>query len=103
LTNLGLARYASRRCFFMNRGIEPTLRSEPSATERSLSLFRAAARERPIGASAGLVVEYAMFASAVGLALTLFATRVPMRALDRTLGLRTRERFVELLARVSPG
>lgn len=83
----------------MNRGIEP----HSSATERSISLFRAAARERPIGAAAGLVVEYAMFASAVGLALALFATRVPMGALDRALGTRVRERFVELLAKVSPG
>ena len=83
----------------MNRGIEPN----SSATERSFSLFRASARERPIGATAGLVVEYAMFASAVGLAFTLFATRVPMGALDRALGTRLRERFVELLAKVSPG
>jgi hypothetical protein len=83
----------------MNRGIEPNY----SATKRSFSLFRAAARERPIGATSGLVVEYAMFASAVGLALTLFATRVPMRALDRALGTRARERFIELLAKVSPG
>jgi hypothetical protein len=87
----------------MNRGNEPTLPSEPSATDRSFTLFRAAARGRPIGATTSLVVEYAMFASAVGLALTLLATRGPMRVLDRTLGLRLRERFVELLARVSPG
>lgn len=87
----------------MDDSIEPTLRSEPSATQRSWSLFRAAARERPIGATAGLIVEYAMFASAVGLAATLFVTRGPMSALDRRLGWRMRERFVELLARVSPG
>jgi hypothetical protein len=87
----------------MNRDIEPTAATGPSASERAFSLFREAARGRTVRATAGLAVEYAMFASAVGLALTLFATRVPMRAVDRVLGLRARERFVELLARVSPG
>ncbi len=71
--------------------------------QSALELFEASVRKRPIGASAGLVVEYAMFASAVGLALGLAATRVPLRVADRTLGLHLRERFVELLARVSPG
>jgi hypothetical protein len=87
----------------MNRGIEPTALTEPSPSGRAVSLFRAAARGRALQATAGLAVEYAMFASAVGLALTLFVTRVPMRAVDRALGVRARERFVELLARVSPG
>jgi hypothetical protein len=44
-----------------------------------------------------------MFAAAVFLALGLFLTRAPLRVLDRTLGWRLRERFVDLLARVSPG
>jgi len=66
-------------------------------------LFEASVRERPIRACAGLAVEYAMFAAAVALALGLAATRVPLRIVDRTLGLNLREHFVELLARVSPG
>lgn len=53
--------------------------------------------------TATIIVEYLMFASAVFLALMLFLTRVPMRILDRTLGLRLRERFVDFLARISPG
>lgn len=57
----------------------------------------------PLRAALGLFVEYAMFASAVFLALVLFATRVPLRLLDRAFGLRIRERFVDFLARVSPG
>jgi hypothetical protein len=44
-----------------------------------------------------------MFASAVFLALALFLTRVPMALLDRALGWRLRERFIDLIARVSPG
>jgi hypothetical protein len=88
----------------MNRGNDPTSTSpEPGARPSAVGLFGAALRERPIRAGVGLGVEYAMFASAVGLALGLFATRVPLRILDRALGLRLRQRFVELLARVSPG
>ena len=66
-------------------------------------LFRDALRERPLRASLGLGVEYAMYASGMGLALALFVTRVPMRRIDRRFGLSLRERFVDLLARVSPG
>lgn len=66
-------------------------------------LFLAAARRSPVRTALGLVVEYLMFASAVFLAVCLLATRVPLRALDGALGLRLRERFVELLAKVSPG
>jgi hypothetical protein len=65
--------------------------------------YASALRNRPLGASFGLVIEYLMFASAVFLALSLYLTRVPMRAIDRAFGLRLRERFLELLARVSPG
>src|SRR5262245_26593755 len=53
--------------------------------------FGAALRDRPLGTSVGLVVEYAMFASGLGLAMCLFATRVPLRIADRALGLRLRE------------
>ena len=88
----------------MNRGTEPSnTGSQPGANQRAVGLFRNAARGRAIRATLGLGVEYAMFASAVGLALGLFATRVPLRALDRALGLRVRERFIELIARISPG
>jgi hypothetical protein len=59
--------------------------------------------KNPARAGLGLVLEYLMFASAVFLALMLFATRVPLRILDGALGLRLRERFVDFLARVSPG
>lgn len=88
----------------MNRGAERTnTGAQPDAGQSSVGLFREAARGRAIRAGLGLVVEYAMFASAVGLALGLFATRVPLRAADRVLGLRVREGFVNLLARISPG
>jgi hypothetical protein len=77
---------------------------DPSNVQVSaLSAFTGAAKERPVGVVSGLVVEYLMFASAVFLALLLFATRVPLRVLDTTFGLRLRERFVDFLARVSPG
>lgn len=66
-------------------------------------LFWAAARKNPVRTVLGLVVEYAMFASAIFLALALLATRVPLRVLDGTFGLRLRERFVDFLGKVSPG
>lgn len=44
-----------------------------------------------------------MFAAAVFLALGLFLTRVPLGMVDRAFGFRLRERFIDLLARVSPG
>jgi hypothetical protein len=73
------------------------------ASRNPVALLTAALREHPLRAGVGLGVEYAMFASAVGLALGLFATRVPLRVVDRALGLRARERFIELIARISPG
>ena len=59
--------------------------------------------KNPVSAAFGLLVEYLMFASAVFLALMLYFTRVPLRVLDEAFGLRLRERFVDFLARVSPG
>lgn len=59
--------------------------------------------KNPARPAFGLVLEYLMFASAVFLALMLFATRVPLRMLDTALGLRLRERFVDFIARLSPG
>jgi hypothetical protein len=80
---------------------------DPSSTSNgptaATARFGATLRDKPLHAGVGLGIEYAMFASAVGLALCLFATRVPLRVADRVLGLRLRDRFVELLARVSPG
>jgi len=58
---------------------------------------------RALSTVVGLGLEYLMFASAIFLALLLFATRVPLRILDRALGLRLRERVVDFLAWVSPG
>jgi hypothetical protein len=73
------------------------------ARQSGVALFQAAMRERPLHTGGGLALEYAMFASGLGLALSLYATRVPMRLVDDALGLRLRERFIELIARVSPG
>ena len=75
----------------------------PAIQSSAIVHYTGAVKVRPFGALAGLVVEYLMFASAVFLALLLFATRVPLRILDNALGLRLRERFVDFLARVSPG
>jgi hypothetical protein len=88
----------------MDRSPEPTpSAAAPGDRSSALGAFGAALRQRPIRTSLGLGVEYAMFASAVGLALALFVTRVPLRGVDRAFGWRMRERFVDLLARISPG
>lgn len=77
----------------------------PSSTDstRGITLFGQALRARPARTLAVLFVEYGMFFAAVGLALALVVTRVPLRLLDGALGLRLRERFVNLIARLSPG
>ena len=76
-----------------------------NAQVSAVSAFTGAAKERPDKGRVGfgILVEYLMFASGVFLALMLFATRVPLRFIDTTFGLRLRERFVDFLARVSPG
>jgi hypothetical protein len=79
------------------------VRVDPGVSRSALELFQTPLRQQPLRTSLGLGVEYAMFASGLGLALGLFATRVPLRLLDGALGLRTRDRFIELLARISPG
>jgi hypothetical protein len=66
-------------------------------------LYAAALRARPIGVGLGLGIEYLTFAAGLFLALLLFLTRVPMRIIDRTFGLRLREHCVNALARISPG
>ena len=81
----------------------PRPASHTRKSQNAFELFGDALRERPVGASAGLIAEYAMFASAVVLAGSLYATRVPMEAIDRAFGLRLRERFIQFIARVSPG
>jgi hypothetical protein len=88
----------------MNPAVEQSLVATPKVESRSgLGLFVEALRQKPLGTSLGLVVEYLTFASAVFLAITLYLTRKPMAFVDRVLGLRLRERFIELIARVSPG
>lgn len=89
----------------MNHRAPPsTAAKSPDGTRPSgVASFQAALRAKPIRTSLGLGVEYAMFASGASLALGLFATRVPLRLIDRALGLRLRERFIDLLAKASPG
>jgi len=89
----------------MNQSADPSTQAaaNTSASRSAFALFGVALRRSPLLTGLGLVVEYAMFASAVFLALGLFVTRVPLRLLDRALGLRLRERFIELIARLSPG
>jgi hypothetical protein len=89
----------------MKHGADP---STPAPGDRKTSqdgpaLFWAAFRERPFRIGFGLIVEYGMFASGVFLALSLFVLRVPLRLLDQALGLELRERFIEFIARLSPG
>ena len=62
-----------------------------------------ALRERPLRTLLGLLVEYAGFVAACIFALLLIVTRVPLALIDRSTGLRLRERCIELIARVSPG
>jgi len=76
---------------------------QPEARRSGLALFGRALAKRPLGTVAHLLVEYGMFFSAVVLALGLYLTRRPMALLDRVLGLRLRERFVNLIAKLSPG
>jgi hypothetical protein len=48
-------------------------------------------------------VEYATFAAGVTLALLLLLTRYPLGFFDRVAKTRLRERFVDAVARLSPG
>jgi hypothetical protein len=96
LTQPGGPGYAARNM----SSVESTT---PAADRSGAEHFREAWRQKPVRTSLGLAIEYGMFASAVGLAAGLFLTRWPMRAVDRATGLRLRERFIELLARISPG
>lgn len=70
---------------------------------KGLALFGPALRERPLGALLRLLLEYAGFFAASVFVILLVLTRAPLRVVDRVFGLRLRERFIELVARVSPG
>jgi hypothetical protein len=85
------------------QSLEQSARGARTRSAHAVPLFQASLRGRPVRRSLELVGEYGMFAAGAGLALALYATRLPMRSLDRALGLSLRERFIELLARVSPG
>jgi hypothetical protein len=85
----------------LSSSIEPGLLQ--TSQRSAFAHFGTACRAAPVRTSFGLIAEWGMFAAAVFLALALFVTRVPLRLLDRALGLRLRERFIDLLARVSPG
>jgi hypothetical protein len=89
----------------MNHGADS---STPAPGDRKTNqdgpaLFWAAFRQRPFQVGFGLIVEYLMFAAGVFLALSLFVLRVPLRLLDQALGLQLRERFIDFIARLSPG
>ena len=99
----GWVGYASARSTMKDVDSGQGTASSGRSNLNAFELFGEALRERPLGASAGLIAEYGMFASALVLAGSLYATRVPLAAVDRALGLRLRERFIELIARVSPG
>jgi hypothetical protein len=90
---------------FMDKAADSraAVRVDSGVHRNAFGLFGDALRERPVRTPLGLGVEYAMFAAGLGLAVGLFATRIPLRVLDGALGLRTRERFIDLLARISPG
>jgi hypothetical protein len=60
-------------------------------------------RGRSSRAPLRLLVEYLVFVAAVLFALSLYATRAPLRLVDRATGLRLRERFIDLIARIAPG
>jgi hypothetical protein len=89
----------------MKHGADSSIRAlgMKKTSQDGPALFWAALRERPLRVGFGLVVEYGMFASGMALALGLFVARVPLRLLDGAFGLGLRERFIELIARISPG
>ena len=88
----------------MNPAADQSLVAAPKIESLSgTGLFAEALRERPLATSLGFILEYLTFASAVFLAISLYLTRKPMAFVDRVLGLRLRDRFIELIARISPG
>jgi hypothetical protein len=89
----------------MNDGVDPSPLSlaKRKTSQDGIALFWAALRKSPLRKGVGLLIEYAMFAAGVFLALALLLARVPLRFIDRALGLRLRERFIDFVARLSPG
>lgn len=77
--------------------------TENAESQSGVRLFGEALAQKPLRTSLGLAVEYLTFGSAVFMALSLYATRKPMAAVDRAFGLGLRQRFVDLIARISPG
>ncbi|HEX4353659.1 MAG TPA: hypothetical protein VHZ95_12105 [Polyangiales bacterium] len=77
--------------------------NENTVSRDGPALFLNALRDKPLQRSFGLVVEYAMFASGMSLALALFAARVPLRAIDHRFELQLRERLIDAIAWLSPG
>jgi hypothetical protein len=67
------------------------------------ALFGQAFRKQPLRTCLGMLGQYATFFAAVGFALALFLTRVPLRWFDHLTGLRVRERAVDVIGRISPG
>lgn len=70
---------------------------------RGLSLFWLSVKRRPLATLFGLPLEYLTFFAAVLFGIFLLLTRAPLAAIDRASGSRLRERFIELIARISPG
>jgi hypothetical protein len=68
-----------------------------------LAHFWRAFTARPVRTLLGLSVEYLTYIAAVFLALGLWVTRAPLTFFDRVLGLGLRSRFVDFIARISPG
>jgi hypothetical protein len=85
------------------RLIKDAIENSEEPHQNAVKLFGAVLRRSAFRAGVGLVIEYLTFASAVFLALLLFATRIPLGFLDRAFGFRIRQRVVDALARVSPG
>ena len=70
---------------------------------RALTLFWLSVKRRPFATILGLPLEYLTFFAAVGFAIFLLVTRAPLALCDRVFGWHLRERFIELIARISPG
>jgi hypothetical protein len=68
-----------------------------------VALFWEKLRKAPLSAAGSLAVEYAMFETAAALALSIYLTRKPLAFVERVSGVRVRERFVDFVARLSPG
>lgn len=60
-------------------------------------------RASPLRTVGGLALEYAGYFAACVFVVLLVVTRWPLRLVDGALGTRTRERLIDLVARVSPG